>query len=138
MFGKKKEEPKKPEVSYKDWEQDFGFLNLILSRKKGITKEYLINTYSLQKAERDYITDEELEPIISNIVTNVIDQTSASYREYLVKKYFGSEEALIAFITEDVYVDLTSDAINRNVVKIKNTLQKRMISSLNNLNKNGK
>ena len=138
MFGKKKKEPEKPVISYKDWEQDLGFLTLILNRKKGITKEYLINTYSLQKKDKDYITDEELDPIIENIVTNVITQLGGKYKAFLIEKYFGSEENLLAFITEDVYVDLVSDTINRNVGKIKNNLQKELLNKLNNLNKNGK
>ena len=42
------------ETDYKTWEEDFGFLNLILKRKKGITKEFLIGIYATQKSDKDY------------------------------------------------------------------------------------
>ena len=67
MFGAKRQLEQKPE-DYTKWQEDFGFLNLILNRKKNITKQYVINVYSNQKSETDYMTDDELEPIIENIV----------------------------------------------------------------------
>ena len=129
MFFKKK--IVKPEPNYTTWEADFGFLNLILSRKKNITKEYLIGIYSEQKSKSDYLNDEELAPPIESVVSDVFEQIGDEYKNFLVRKYFGSVENLLKYITEDVYVDLTTYAINRNVAKIKSTLQKRVIEDLN-------
>lgn len=130
----RKEKPIEKPLDYTNWEKDLGFLTLILSRKKGITKEFLIGVYDKQKNETDYLTDDELEPVIGSIVNEVVDQLGAKYKIFLIDKYFGSEESLIKFITEDVYVDLVSDSINRNIKKISNTIQKKFIKNLTGLN----
>lgn len=133
MFHREKNIEKKP-VDYTNWEKDLGFLNLILSRKKGITKQYVIAVYTTQKKDKDYLTDEELEPIVSKVITETINQIGDEYKQFLISKYFGTEENLIKFISEDVYVDLTTDAINRNLSKISSNLQKQFINNINNLN----
>jgi hypothetical protein len=132
----RKEKPVETEkpLDYTNWEKDLGFLTLILSRKKGITKEFLIGIYDKQKKDTDYLTDDELEPVVGNIVNEVIDQLGAKYKIFLIDKYFGSEESLVKFITEDVYVDLVSDTINRNIKKISNNIQKKFIKNLTGLN----
>lgn len=125
----------KKETDYTSWEKDFGFLQLILSRKKGITKEFLIGIYANQKVDtKDFLNDEEINPIVENVVTEVIEQIGNDYKSFLINKYFGTEESLIKFLAEDVYVDLISDAIKRNNEKIRALLHKNMIKSLNNLN----
>lgn len=133
MFKKKPEIKKEPD--YTNWEKDFGFLTLITNRKKGISKEFLIATYNRQKAETDYLTDEEIEPVVSKIVFEIIGQLGKKYKDFLVDKYFGTDENLISYISEDVYVDLVSDTINRNVKKITSNLQKKIISSISGMNK---
>lgn len=140
MFKKKKAEVK-PQISYTDWEKDFGFLNLIMSRKKGITKEFVIGIYSNQKSDKDYLTDEELDPHVQSAVNEVMSQIGDNYKNFLINKYFGTEENLLKFITEDIYVDLVSDTINRNIGKIKLTLQKQqmnMVSKMNNIKQQNK
>ena len=134
MFKKIKSDNTKIQLSYTDWEKDFGFLNLILSRKKGITKEFVIGIYSNQKANKDYLTDEELDPHIQSAVNDVMSQIGDNYKSFLINKYFGTEENLIKFVTEDIYVDLVSDAINRNIGKIKSTLQKQQINVISKMN----
>ena len=134
MFGKKKEIIK-TQLDFKDWEKDLGFLNLILSRKKGITKEFIIGVYSKQKAEKDYISDEELEPHVQTAVNDVVSQIGDNYKNFLIEKYFGTYDNLIKYITEDIYVDLVSDTINRNVDKIRATVQKQQMTSVTDMNK---
>ena len=128
IFKKKKQtdQPAKPQ-SYTEWEKDFGFLNLVLTRKKNITKQFLISVFNNQKADKDYLSDEELDPIITNTVNEVNSQIGSEYKDFLITKYFGTEKNFLIFVTEDVYVDLISDAINRNVKKINNTLKRRVV-----------
>ena len=133
-FRKEKPVEKEKPLDYTNWEKDLGFLTLILSRKKGITKEFLIGIYDKQKKDTDYLTDDELEPVVGNIVNEVVDQLGAKYKIFLIDKYFGSEESLVKFITEDVYVDLVSDSINRNIKKISSNIQKKFIKNLTGLN----
>lgn len=136
MFKKNKiNEEKKEYYNYKDWEYDFGFLNLIMNRKKNITKEFLINTFNMQKNDKDYLNDSEIEPIISDIVSDILESIGSAYKDFLIEKYFGTEEALLSFITEDCYIDIVSDAINRNNKKIQMSLHKQQMSLINNLNK---
>lgn len=131
--SKKEKEQKLTTNNYNDWEKDFGFLQLILSRKKGITKEFLIGVYSKQK-DKDYLTDEEIEKPIQNIVSEVITQIGDNYKNFLIEKYFGTLENLIKYISEDVYVDITTDAIKRNMTKISEQMTKKLIGSINTLN----
>ena len=131
IFKKKKQtdQTAKPQ-SYTEWEKDFGFLNLVLTRKKNITKQFLISVFNNQKADKDYLSDEELDPIITNTVTEVNSQIGSEYKDFLITKYFGTEKNFLIFVTEDVYVDLISDAINRNVKKINNTLKRRVVDNV--------
>lgn len=131
IFKKKKQtdQPAKPQ-SYTEWEKDFGFLNLVLTRKKNITKQFLISVFNNQKADKDYLSDEELDPIITNIVNEVNSQIGSEYKDFLITKYFGTEKNFLIFVTEDVYVDLISDAINRNIKKINNTLKRRVVDNV--------
>ena len=131
IFKKKKQtdQTAKPQ-NYTEWEKDFGFLNLVLTRKKNITKQFLISVFNNQKADKDYLSDEELDPIITNIVNEVNSQIGSEYKDFLITKYFGTEKNFLIFVTEDVYVDLISDAINRNIKKINNTLKRRVVDNV--------
>lgn len=140
---KKKEMSEKPKqfFDYKNWEDDFGFLNLILEKKKTITSEFLIKTYGSQlKKSNDYLKDEDIQPQIISTVNETFSSLSESYRDFLIAKYFGSEESLIAYITEDVTLSLTITTINTNRSKIitnfKNE-QVRKILEMNEKEKNG-
>ncbi len=131
-FGKKKD-PKKLVPAYNDygnWKEDLGFLNLVMSRKKNITKNYYISIFSKQLSDTDYIRDEDLESIITESVEEVVKELSFNYKAYLIDKYFGSEAELIKFITEDFYVELTSSAITQNSEKIRTSMIKKKISNM--------
>lgn len=137
MFGRKKQEVKK-EYNYDNWEKDLGFLYLIMNKKKNITKEFVINIHNLQRNSADYLKDDDIEPIIDNCIQTTLAMIGDNYRKFLVDKYFGTIENLVAFITEDIYVELTADTINRNNQKIKESLQHKAISRITDLGKQGK
>jgi isoleucyl-tRNA synthetase len=131
-FGKKKQDKKQKPVlvhtDYNNWDKDLGFLTLIINRKKNITKNYYISIYSTQLKDTDYLRDEDLEDIILSGVTEVVNELSENYKNYLVDKYFKNEQELIKFVTEEFYVDLTSAAITQNADKIKNNaIRKRVV-----------
>jgi hypothetical protein len=134
---KKKVKEEKPKVLYTDytnWDKDLGFLTLVMTRKKNITKNYYISIYSTQLKDTDYVRDEDLQDIIINSVSEVIKELSVSYKEFLIGKYFGSEKELVKFMTEDFYVDFTNSAISQNFEKIKQNATKKRVSNLNRLN----
>jgi len=136
-FGKKKETDKNLEIKYTDynnWEKDLGFLTLIITRKKNITKNYYINIYATQLKDTDYIRDEDIQDIILGGVQEVMSEIAVSYKNYLVSKYFKNERELIKFITEEFYVDLTSAAIVQNSDKVKANLIKRKVAEVGRQN----
>lgn len=135
LFKKKKINIEEKEHDYTKMSNEFEFLMLILTRKKNITKEFVINVYTTQQSDGDYLRDEDIEDTISKIVNEVINEIGENYKKFLIKHYFGTLENLIKFISEDVYVDLVDDAINRNNKKSVNILTKKatnIISKLNN------
>ena len=135
FFGKKKEEPL-VSLDYTHWESELGFLNLVISRKQNASREFLIGVYDSQKATTDYLSDEEIDPVIGRIVIDVLEQLSENYKKFLINKYFGSKEALVRYITEEVYVSTVSDAVNRNYNKSTANLKNRAAEILSkNLNK---
>ena len=122
MFGKRKKEVQ-PVLDYSKWENELGFLNLIISRKQNATREFLINIYSNQKNNTDYLSDDEIDPVVEKVVIDIMTQISGNYKTFLINKYFGSELALVRYVTEEVYITLVSDAVNRNYNKSKINLQ---------------
>jgi len=132
-FFRKRQPVEKP-LDFTTWESDFGFYNLISTRKKNITKSFLIDTYSDQKSDTDYVTDEEIMPIVESTITEILSNIGEKYKNFLIDKYFGTLENFTVFITEDVYVDLVTQTINRNVIKIRKKLQADALSRIQNLN----
>lgn len=136
MFRKKKtEQPVQKNFNYTETEKDFAFLNAIMTRKKNITKEFLIGSYTTQQSERDYLKDEDIEVVVERVVTDVIKSIGDNYKNFLIEKYFGNGENLISYISEEVYVDLVDDSIKRNLKKLSNTLTKKATEVVQKLNK---
>ena len=117
-----------------DWTKDYEPLNFVMQRKKNITKNYVINVVTTQKEKDTYLTDVELEPIIEQSVFETVGMLDGVYKEYMIKKYFGSEDNMVTFIAEDYYVDLTSYAINKNTEKIKRIATEKVVKNISDLN----
>jgi valyl-tRNA synthetase len=131
---KKKEEPKILYTDYINWDKDLGFLTLLMTRKKNITKNYFINIYSTQLKDTDFVRDEDLEPIIIKSVNELMKEIAESYKAFLITKYFGSEKELIKFLTEDFYVELTNAAIVQNSDKIKANATRKRVTDIGRIN----
>ena len=139
MFGKKKKEiPASPLLNFTEWNSEFGFLQLILTRKKAITKEFIINTLQKQLPEKtEYLRDEDIMPLVNDIVEETIEMLSPEYKRMLITKYFKDENQLISYLVEDVVVDLMTEAINSNHKKLSFNLAQqktKQILDLNNKN----
>ena len=120
MFRKKKKVKEDVQLDYTKWAEDFGFLTLIMNRKKAIIKDYIINVYSKQLSDDSYIRDEDIDPLVAGCVKEVMVNIGPKYRDFLIDKYFGTEANLVSFITEDYYADLVSSSIaanNRKIIK---------------------
>jgi len=125
FWNKKRELERVVDSNYVEWDKDLGFLNLIVTRKKNIIKNFLINTYSKQLKDTDFIRDDEIKQLIEKTLNEIMLQINGNYKDYIIKKYFGTEEELVKFVTEDVYVDLTAAAISENYIKIKKNVSKK-------------
>lgn len=125
FWNKKRELERVVDSNYVEWDKDLGFLNLIVTRKKNIIKNFLINTYSNQLKDTDFIRDDEIKQLIEKTLNEIMLQINGNYKDYIIKKYFGTEEELVKFVTEDVYVDLTAAAISENYIKIKKNVSKK-------------
>lgn len=133
MFKKKPvQQPKEP--NYKDFNEDLGFLYLVLNRKKEITVRYFINIYAQQKTDSDPITDEEIESLVEKQVKDTLNSIGDNYKNFLITKYFGSLNNLISFIAEDVYMDFTTKAIKNNLTKLENRIKVDKIAQILNSN----
>jgi hypothetical protein len=136
MFNKKRKEEKieEKEVSYIEWEKDFGFLEKLITRKKSVTENFLINIENSQRNEKDYLKDEDIVPIVEESVFSLISSIGAKYKNFLIEKYFGDLENFVKYLTEEFYIAYAIDTINKNTSKIKMSLQKSNLKILEKIN----
>lgn len=135
MFGKKKQIPEKKTYNYIEWEKEFGFLNLIMTRKIRITKEFLIDVYNKQLSERDFLRDDDVEPLVDKGVKETLSQIGNNYKDFLIDKYFGTLENLVSFITEQFYVQLIAQTIDTNNKKIQDNSRRQIANLIQKMNK---
>ena len=124
--------------NYKTWEEDFGFLNLIIARTTNTHNLFFIQTYSAQLENNMMIRDEDIEESHSKLVLEVINSLSESYVNFLSTKYFKNKEALYSFISDSIYIDILKNANNANkakITKIRSNQLSEEVWSLNNLKK---
>lgn len=137
MFKKKiKQGP--VQFSYSNWEQDFGFLTLVLARHVNMNKEFYIKTYASQLDGLDTLKEKDLKQAHEDIVYNIYTTFSENYVNFLVSKYFASKEKLIEFISDNVYVELLKSADSENREKIKKIQIKNRLNSIRRANERNK
>ena len=137
MFKKKiKQGP--VQFSYSNWEQDFGFLTLVLARHVNMNKEFYIKIYASQLDGLDTLKGRDLKQAHEDIVYNIYTTFSENYVNFLVSKYFASKEKLIEFISDNVYVELLKSAEGENKEKIKKIQIKNRLNSIRRANERNK
>lgn len=137
MF-KKKTKQGPVQFSYSNWEQDFGFLTLVLARHVNMNKEFYIKTYASQLDGLDTLKEKDLKQAHEDIVYNIYTTFSENYVNFLVSKYFASKEKLIEFISDNVYVELLKSADSENREKIKKIQIKNRLNSIRRANERNK
>ena len=137
MF-KKKTKQGPMQFSYSNWEQDFGFLTLVLARHVNMNKEFYIKTYASQLDNLDTLKEKDLKQAHEDIVYNIYTTFSENYVNFLVSKYFASKEKLIEFISDNVYVELLKSADSENREKIKKIQIKNRLNSIRRANERNK
>lgn len=123
-------------LDYTKWEQDFGYLTLLINRKIEISKRFFLGILSDQLADsKNYIRDEDIQKEFKNIVSEIWNSISDNYKNFLVNKYFKDEQELIKFLAETVYSELVKIAINNNNDKISKIYSAELINKISELNK---
>lgn len=70
----------------------FGFLNLILQRKKKLVEEFLINPSDKQLDGKSYLNDDDIEPMVEDTVREAVSQIGDEYKNFLIKHYFRNRK----------------------------------------------
>lgn len=123
-------------LDYTKWEQDFGYLTLLINRKIEISKRFFLGILSDQLADsKNYIRDEDVQKEFNNIVSEIWNSISDNYKNFLVNKYFKDEQELIKFLAETVYSELVKIAITNNNDKISKIYSAELINKISELNK---
>lgn len=123
-------------LDYTKWEQDFGYLTLLINRKIEISKRFFLGILSDQLADsKNYIRDEDIQKEFNNIVSEIWNSISDNYKNFLVNKYFKDEQELIKFLAETVYSELVKIAITNNNDKISKIYSAELINKISELNK---
>ena len=139
MFKFKKKIKQGPvQFSYSNWEQDFGFLTLVLARHVNMNKEFYIKIYASQLDGLDTLKERDLKQAHEDIVYNIYTTFSENYVNLLVSKSFASKEKLIEFISDNVYVELLKSAEGENKEKIKKIQIKNRLNSIRRANERNK
>ncbi len=134
MFRKKQIiQPQMP-VTYANWEQDFGFLTLMMTRNINMQKAFFIDPYVGQLDGMSMLKDEDIEDSITQIVEETYTSLSDNYINFLVSKYFKDRQALLSFISDHVYVEVLKNATSANKDKIAKQYQNKIVKKLNDLN----
>lgn len=138
MFKKKQIiQPQMP-VTYANWEQDFGFLTLIMTRNINMHKAFFIDPYVGQLDGMGMIKDDDIDDSINQIVEDTYTSLSDNYINFLVSKYFKDRKALLSFISDHVYVEVLKNATSANKDKIAKKYQNKIVKKLNDLNTTAK
>ena len=124
MFGKKKKINKDnipaKFQAYNDWENDFGYLTLIMTRRINLAKKYDITLFAkMLENKADFVKQNDVEPIYINTTNQIYSMLSQNYKNFLIEKYFGEDKNLLYFIEELVLDEFISAGIGLNEEKIK-------------------
>lgn len=120
--------------NYTTWEQDFGFLTLIISRATAAHKVFFLETYATQLEGNMMIKDEDIEESFIDLVEQVVSTLSDNYINFLITKYFKNKETLIQFISDSVYVEVIKNASSANKAKLQKSKFAKLSKDILSLN----
>jgi hypothetical protein len=105
-------------------EDDFNVLNQIIDLKMSHYKDivFVYNRYTEEK--RVNVTSEELDATTTRIASEVFRALSKQYLDYLILKYFSSEESMIEVYTQQIYMKLFAFANAYNTEKTQKDYKK--------------
>lgn len=105
-------------LEYRNWEKDLGFLHSLMESKKDSVKRFSLDVFNRQLG-KGIIHDEDIAQVVELIVGEIIVSLSPMYQDFLIERYFRDQGELIKYVTEDVLMELSAYAINKNHEKIR-------------------
>lgn len=141
MFGKKKktqeliQRAQVAATNYTTWEQDFGFLTLLLTREINANKLFVLMPMSKQLDKTSSIRDEDIVDSVSSVIGNILNTLSENYVNFLINKYFKNYDALVNFIADSVYLEVFKNANEENQNKINVIKSKSLSKAIGDLNR---
>ena len=141
MFGKKKktqeliQRAQVTTTNYTTWEQDIGFLTLLLTREINANKLFVLMPMSKQLDKTSSIRDEDIVDSVSSVIGNILNTLSENYVNFLINKYFKNYDALVNFIADSVYLEVFKNANEENQNKINVIKSKSLSKAIGDLNR---
>ena len=87
-------------TDYSTYDSDFKYLNHIIDREKMLALNYVLSPLQVQYDDKITIKDDDVQTIVANASSGVLKYLGEEYENYLILKYFDTNEALIKYIVE--------------------------------------
>lgn len=113
-------------TDYSTYDSDFKYLNHIIDREKMLALNYVLSPLQVQYDDKITIKDDDVQTIVANASSGVLKYLGEEYENYLILKYFDTNEALIKYIVEEIQIYITGQAIVKNFDRAKRVLSKNL------------
>lgn len=123
---------------YSTYDSDFKYLNHIIDREKTLALNYVLSPLQVQYDDKITIKDDDVHRIVENASSGVLKYLGEEYEEYLILKYFDTNEALIKYIVEEIQIYITGQAIVKNFDRAKRVLSKNLQEDIFSMNMSNK
>lgn len=125
-------------TDYSTYDSDFKYLNHIIDREKTLALNYVLSPLQVQYDDKITIKDDDVHAIVANASNGVLKYLGEEYEEYLILKYFDTNEALIKYIVEEIQIYITGQAIVKNFDRAKRVLSKNLQEDIFSMNMSNK
>ena len=130
----RQKQPLPEKNEYGKYEEDFKFLHYLIDRERTVAINYVLSPMEVQLDDKLSINDDDVMKIVSDATDRVYNSLIPKYKEHLILNYFGTVEALIQYIVEDIQLFVTSEAIKKNLSRAHNSFIKNKSTAVLNLN----
>ena len=125
-------------TDYSTYDSDFKYLNHIIERERALALNYILSPLQVQYDDKITIKDDDVHKIVENASSSVLLYLGEEYEDYLILKYFDTNEALIKYIVEEIQIYITGQAIIKNFDRAKRVLSKNLQEDIFSMNMSNK
>ncbi len=105
-------------IDYTRYDGEMKFLDKLINTNKEYMRSFFIQSESIKSGNMSVVEEVILEKV-KTLTAEAFESISESYKEFMVKKYFGSVDSLIGYMFGELYLfsaNVTS-ATNTNKAK---------------------